>query len=213
MQMRLFGLYALIAVAAAGYSVYWYYLADRTDDLVDAQIETWRADGLSVDYAERRTYGYPYRLSTEVNAFAIGDAMGDDTWNWQGEKLTVYAQPWNLRQYVAVIEGLNRIDILRPGAVLILDVAAESARASVVLDDGYQPQRASAEFGNLSLTPRDQAEGITARRAQIHAQRPEADPSALDAAVIVDGLLIPEGLGRPRQDHRLSTGWWTSSSL
>jgi hypothetical protein len=193
--MRLFGLYALIAVAAAGYSVYWYYLADRTDELVDAQIATWRADGVSVDYDERRTFGYPYRLSSEVTAFAIGDRDGDDIWNWQGEKLTVYAQPWNLRHYVAVFEGLNQIDILQPGAILQLDAAAESARASVVLDDSYQPERASADFGALSLTPRDQAEGITAERAQIHAQRPAADPNALDAAMIVDGLKIPKGLG------------------
>ena len=193
--MRLIGLYALIAFAAIGYSIYWFYLADRTDDMVAEQIEAWRADGLSISYADRRVYGYPYRLSSEVNAFAIGDPSGDDIWNWQGEKLTIYAQPWNLRHYVAVIEGANRIDILQPGAILKLDAAAESARASLVLDGDYQAERASAEFGKLTLTPRDQAGGITAQHAQFHARRPETDPTALDAAMIIDGLMVPAGLG------------------
>lgn len=193
--MRLFGLYALIAISAVGYSIYWFYLADRTDDLVAEQIDAWRADGLSVSYADRRVYGYPYRLSSEVNAFAIGDRRGDDIWNWQGEKLTVYAQPWNLRHYVAVIEGPNQIDILQPGAILRLDAAAESARASLVLDGDYQAERASAEFGKLSLSPRDQTGGVTARQAQFHARRPEAGLTALDTAMIIDGLIVPAGLG------------------
>jgi len=193
--MRFFGLYALIAVAAAGYSIYWYYLADQTDVLVEQQIETWRNDGLSVSFADRRTYGYPYRLSSEVNAFAIGDRDGDDIWNWQGEKLTVYAQPWNLHHYVAVLEGVNQIDILQPGAILRLDAAAESARVSLVLDDDYQAERASAEFGKLALRPRDEVTGITAHHAELHARRPDADPNALDAAMIIDGLIIPAGLG------------------
>lgn len=193
--MRIFGLFGLLAFAALGYTVYWFYLADRTDALVAEQIDAWRADGLSVSYADRRVYGYPYRLSSEVNAFAIGDPRGDDIWNWQGEKLTVYAQPWDLRHYVAVIEGVNQIDILQPGAIFRVDAAAESARASLVLDGDYQAERASAEFGKLTLTPRDQAGGITAQHAQIHARRPETDPTALDAAMIVNGLMVPAGLG------------------
>jgi len=63
--MRLFGLYALIAVTAAGYSGYWYFLADQAETAIDAQVSDWRADGLEVSYDESRVYGYPYRLSSD----------------------------------------------------------------------------------------------------------------------------------------------------
>ena len=207
--MRFFGIYALIAVAVAGYSGYWFILADRAEAVIDAQAAAWHDDGLVLSYDERRVHGYPYRLSSEFKGFALvkaGDGAGDrasGAWRWRGEQLTIHGEPWNLRHYIAVLSGTNRIEWESPIGLLRFDAIAEAARASVILDYRYRADQASAEVRDLQVRQIDGAAGLTSAMTvamtvaliQIHARRPETDPTALDAALLIEGLVLPDGTG------------------
>ena len=203
--MRLFGFYALIAVAVAGYSGYWFILADRAEAVIDARAAAWHDDGLVLSYDERRVHGYPYRLSSEFKGFALekaGDGAGDGAddaasgaWRWHGEQLTIHGEPWNLRHYIAVLTGTNRIEWESPIGLLRFDAIAEAARASVILDDRYRADQASVEVRGLEVRPVDGTTTLTAALIQIHARRPETDPAALDAALLIERLVLPTGSG------------------
>ena len=198
MRFRFLGLYALLALAAAGYTAYWSRLAGRAEELVDAELEAWRGDGLAVSYTERRTFGYPYRLSTEVAGLALARPEARVPWEWRAERLTVYVQPWDLRHYVAVLEGASRITFDPLGRPLSLDAVAESARASVILDDRYQAHRGSADLKGLVISAQNGAQALQVGRLQAHARRPESGANAgIDAALLIDRLLLPEGAGGP----------------
>jgi hypothetical protein len=192
--MRLFGLYALIAVAAAGYSGYWFFLADQAEAAIEAQVAAWHDDGLAVSYDESRVYGYPYRLSSEFIGFAF-DQSGDAAWRWRGEQLTIHGQPWNLGHYIAVLDGTNHIDWESPVGAVRLVSEAESARASLLLDDRNQARQASIETTALTVRTDEETASVSVDLAQIHARRPEADPTALEAALLLEGITLPDGAG------------------
>jgi hypothetical protein len=195
MRIRILGLYALLALAAAGYTAYWFHLAGRAQALVDAELDAWRGDGIAVSYTERRTYGYPYRLSTEVAGLALERPAANLPWQWRGERLTVYVQPWNLRHYVAVFEGASRLILDPLGRPLSLDAVADSARASVVLDDRYQADRGSADLHGLVVRGQN-GDAVQVGRLQAHARRPGPGAVAgVEAALFIDRLLLPEGAG------------------
>lgn len=190
--MRLFGLYALIAVAAAGYSGYWFYLADQAEAAIDAETAAWRADGLNVSYDTRRVHGYPYRLSSEFTGFTLDH---DEAWRWRGERLTIHGQPWNLRHYIALLDGTSHVEWESPVGILAFDAVAESARGSLVLDDRYRANQASIELRAVRIQPVDDDDASTAALIEIHARRPEADKDGLDAALLVEELIMPDGSG------------------
>lgn len=197
---RILGLYALIALAVLAYTVYWFVLADRTEALVDGALADWRADGYALSYTERSTSGYPYRLATEVDGFTLLREQGRWPWAWHGERLRVVAQPWNLRHYVAVLEGVNRIDLPPAGAGADVELTAESARASLILDSAWQAERGSAELLEAVLREAPGSEGVTIGRIEAHARRPQAGPETnpdarLDAAVTLEALRLPDGAG------------------
>jgi hypothetical protein len=203
---RILGLYALIAVAALAYTAYWFVLADRSEALVDDALADWRGRGYALSYTERSTSGYPYRLSTRVGDFTLLRDGGRWPWAWHGERLTLTVQPWDLRHYVAVLEGVNRIDLPPAGGGADVELTAESARASLILDGGWRAQRGSAELRQAVLRGAPDSEGVTFGRIEAHARRPEAGPdsdpdadpdASLDAVVEIDALRLPDGAGGP----------------
>jgi hypothetical protein len=131
-----------------------------------------------------------------------GDGAGDGAddaasgaWRWHGEQLTIHGEPWNLRHYIAVLTGTNRIEWESPIGLLRFDAIAEAARASVILDDRYRADQASVEVRDLEVRPVDGTTTLTAALIQIHARRPETDPAALDAALLIERLVLPDGTG------------------
>lgn len=197
---RILGLYALLALAALGYTGYWFVLAERAEALVDAELAAWRADGYAVSYTERRTSGYPYRLSTEVGDFTLVRDGVRWPWAWHGERLVVTLQPWDLGHYVATLEGINRLDLPPSGDGESFALTAASARASLVLDGRYQAERGSAELQDAVLREALWPDGVTIRRLQAHLRRPAEGPdtnpeASLDAVVQADALRLPDGAG------------------
>lgn len=194
MPRFLIGIYALLALSALGYTGYWFHLAGRAEAEVDAGLVAWRADGLVVAYDQRRTFGYPYRLTTEVVAPSLARPDANPAWHWQGGRLQVYAQPWNLRHYIAVLEGHNRLTLTANTRTVVIEADAESARASLVLDGDYRPGRASVDIRALRLGIEGATGEVLVAALQAHA-RLLTGADGIGAVVIADGLLLPEGTG------------------
>ena len=197
---RTLGLYALVALAVLAYTAYWFVLAERTEALVDDALADWRSHGYALSYTERRTSGYPYRLATEVGGFTLLRDGGRWPWAWHGERLRIVAQPWDLRHYIAVLEGVNRIDLPPAGEGADVELTAESAQASLILDGRYQAERGSAELREAVLRDAPGSEGVAIGRIEAHARRPAGGPDAnpdarLDAVVTLEALRLPDGAG------------------
>lgn len=195
MPRLLIGLYACLALGAIGYTGYWFHLADRAESEVDAAVAEWQGSGWIAAFDQKRTFGYPYRLSTELKAPVLARPQASLPWQWQGELVHIHVQPWDLRHYIAVLEGRHRIT-LSPEASqpLVLEADAESARASLTLDSAYQPGQLSADIQNLQIGFEGAVASILVAALQAHARRP-ATPGTLDTVVVADQILLPEGSG------------------
>ena len=195
MPRFLIGVYALLALGAIGYTGYWFHLASRAESKVNATVADWQEDGWVTAFDEKRTFGYPYRLSTEFKAPVLARPQAFLPWQWQGELVRIHVQPWDLHHYIAVLEGPHRIT-LSPQASqqLVLDADAESARTSLTLNSRYQLGQLSADIHNLKIGLEGTIANVLVAALQAHIRTPET-PGALDTVMIADTILLPEGSG------------------
>ncbi|HEY0053154.1 MAG TPA: DUF2125 domain-containing protein, partial [Caulobacteraceae bacterium] len=67
---------ALVLIAIAGWSAWWFYGAARVGSSVDAQIAQLREGGYNIRHEPVRVSGYPFRFKAEVANFSWVDASG-----------------------------------------------------------------------------------------------------------------------------------------
>lgn len=195
---RIVLLYAALAVAALAYTGYWFLLAARAEQAIDREIAGLAARGLAVSYTGRRLTGYPYRLSAEFTGLALGPSGGApggrSDWRWESDRVAAHVEPWNLRHVVAVFDGAHRLQTARGASI---PATAESARASLVLDDTGRPLRAVVDAADIEFAAAAGFPGAEAERVRLAARRAtgageEAARADVDVAVRIDGLSVAE---------------------
>jgi len=204
---RILWLYILLVVAALGYTGYWFHLAGRSGETVDALARAGRADGLAISYTVAGTGGYPYRLETELAAPSVGRPDAAAPWSVAADGVVVVAQPWDFRHYIAIAEGATRLSYAPGRDAPDIALAADRARASLILDRRYAPLRLSMEFDSLA-TADGAAVPMRADKVLIHARRAEPDGGAggagaapmpgngaLDTALRIEHLRLPPEIG------------------
>ncbi len=189
---RIVLLYAALAVAALAWTGYWFFLADRAREAIDTGIATLDARGATVSYTERRVGGYPYRLSAAFTDLALAWSDGAAEWRWRSDSATAYAEPWDLRHYIGVFDGGHGLEIERGGRIAALDLRAETARASLMLGDDYEPLRAVAEVADLRIADARVGAGIGIAKLRLAARPSATRAPATDIALRVEELHLDE---------------------
>ena len=187
---RIVLLYAALALAAAGYAGFWFYQADRVEDIIDAGVAALKARGWEASHGGLRVSGFPYRLAAEFTRPAL--AAADGGWRWEGEAITVYAEPWNLRHLVATLQGQQVLRMSRGSEDVVHDIAILGARGSVVFDRAWRPLRGVAEVSGARGWLHG-GERVEAAKTLLAAQRGEAPAApAIDLSFRIESMLLPE---------------------
>ncbi len=121
---------AIIVVAAAAYTAWWFRAADG----LAAGVGTWqaarRAEGWDVALGKVSVGGYPFRLEAVADGFSIGRAS-PVPWRWTGPRLTASAPPWGGRELALEAPGAHRIEATMPHGPVTLALDAATAHGTV----------------------------------------------------------------------------------
>ena len=195
---RLFIMPALLLVAAAAWSAFWFYSASKVDETADA----WRArearSGRVYDCARRSVAGYPFRLEVRcdgVNVSLTAQTAGQDSTQPPiiaklGEILVV-AQVYDPKLLIA--EFTAPATIVTPGNTSSMIAKWSSARSSIVGLPGV-PQRVALVFDDPAIdrvSSSTQKPLARAKHIELHGRLVEGSPS--DHPVIETALQIAGG--------------------
>jgi hypothetical protein len=195
---RLFIMPALLVVAAAAWSAFWFYAASQ----VDVRADAWRAQeaksGRVYDCARRSVAGFPFRLEVRCDGASVSlksqtaeQAAAQAPMTARLGEILVVAQIWDPKLLIAEFTAPATISdrSLQPSMI----VNWSKARSSVVGLPAV-PQRASIVFDDPSI---DRINGSVraplagAKHVELHGRL--AEGAGLDRPVIESVLQIAAG--------------------
>jgi len=195
---RLFIMPILLLIAAAAWSVFWFFAASQ----VDARADAWRAQeaksGRVYDCAKRSVAGFPFRLEVRCDGASVtllsqtaAQAAAQAPITAQLGEILVVAQVYDPKLLIA--EFTAPATISDRGQQTSMIVNWSKAHSSVVGLPAV-PQRASITFDDASVNRVDgpvQAPLAGAKHVELHGRL--AEGSALDRPVIETVLQIAGG--------------------
>ena len=108
-SLRLAAGLAAIALAAAGYAMFWHFLSGNLlDDIRDWSAER-EADGWTVDLGVVTTGGFPLSLTIRADAVRLAGPPSAPRWQWDAPGITATARIWDPDRIVVDAPGVHRI--------------------------------------------------------------------------------------------------------
>ena len=165
---------AAIALAAAGWTAFWHYVAGTVlDDIGNWKAER-EADGWTVDLGAVTTGGFPLSLTVRADALRLAGPAAASPWQWDAPGVTATLHFWDPGRIAVSAPGTHRL------AAGGRHFAAELAGAEAVLTRGPDGI--------------DAAEWTISAPVLTGSGRPVASAQALDGGIAV---LAPSGGGEP----------------
>lgn len=188
---RIILLAVFIVVLFGGYSLGWFYVADRVREKIDTIVANLDKAGIAVDCANAEVRGYPFRIGVFCDDLDYGD-----------ERRGVFATAGSLRSAAQIYQPMHAVAELDPPlrltvpGVVPLWLDWDNLRSSVRIATPL-PERLSVEVEGMSgqTDPQDDSETVSlfsAGNAQAHVRPNGAD---LDVAFSFSELEIdPEAV-------------------
>jgi len=159
----------VLALAVAGYGIYWTVLKGQ----ILAGLDQWAADerarGAEIAFDSPQVTGFPYRLQLALSNINYHDPAHPNLLRWQGEAMTFHVLPFSFNHIIAQLEGPHSIALKDPAASAPVTISTDGndARGSVLLKDGA-PDWISLDLSGVQAAFVDEQ---TARPQQITADR------------------------------------------
>jgi hypothetical protein len=190
---------AAVALLFAGYSAYWWMVAGRLSDGLDAWIAAERLAGLVIDTDRTPIGGYPFTFRATFRHPHVSGQLAGRPIDWQGADVEAWLWPFGLRSLHLTTTGDHRVAIGADqaaihvetlNAVLHFDprgqvsgVAAESGAASITLPGNRAIvfQSASASFAGPAMPPQSDRDPLLQFSLSAAALKLPADVQLLTA--------------------------------
>ncbi len=201
-----------IAIAAAGYTAYWYIAADAIEGRIADWSENQRENGWQLAAADTDVAGFPTRFSVTLRDPVISAEA--DGWSWRGDNLLAELRPWNFQNITLYVNGKSNVRI-RDGEIW-RDTAwqIEDGRANLVLSDDRRVTDVALDMtsvrveGLLAGGPasfrRLRAQSLLSTMAQDNGAAAGVESEVINAALNLEDVELPEdvseGLG-PSIEH------------
>jgi len=190
-KWRILGL--AVAVAALGWSAWWFVGASARDAAVADWLAARRAEGWQAEAAAIDTAGFPNRFDTTLRKPALADPA--EGWAWSAPFLQLLTLSYQPNAVVVAFPPTQTLAV--PGAAMTLE--ADRLRASLRLTPGLSLRLARASAVGEGLVADAGGWRATAARVETHlraAARPDAPADAYDAFFAFEALAPPEALRR-----------------
>jgi len=169
---------ALVLIAAAAWSAYWFIARGRLLAELDAAVAAHREEGRAVEWRARRVEGFPYRYKLVFDEFRVASPSG---WAVEAPRFEAQANAYQLTRWVAAApEGLT---LVRPVAGPVR-IEGRVLRASLGGVD-RAPPRVSLEGVGLRFTPLPGSEPFFLAGAERFEAHLRPAPDAADAGALL----------------------------
>ena len=157
-RLGLFAPFALVLIALAGWTVWWFYLTTQVEQRLEAQAQNLRQSGWTVAYSGLATTGWPFRTRVQADNVAITAPSGHAL---SAPELVAEANAYNPTRWVMIAtEGL----VLTRAEKGKVALRGDALRASVSGLTQAWPNIA-IELANPIFTAHDDAEEFPISRA------------------------------------------------
>ncbi|MSO74168.1 MAG: DUF2125 domain-containing protein [Alphaproteobacteria bacterium] len=196
-----------IAIAAAGYTAYWYLAADAIENRVADWSETQREYGWQLEAADTDVSGFPTRFSVTLRDPIVTAAA--DGWSWHGENLLAEMRPWNFKKITLHVNGKSQVRIKDGALWRDIDVQVEDGQAKLVLTDDRRVKDIALDMtsvrvegllaGGPASARRVRAQSLLSPAPEGGSAAAQLDSEVIKAALNLEQVELPEdvseGLG------------------
>lgn len=180
-----------VALAAAGWSGWWFVGAAAHDAALNRWLAERRADGWQAEVAELATQGFPNRFDTRLTGLALADPGAG--WAWSAPRLDLFMLSYAPNRAIVGFPPEQTLAV--PGARAAL--RSQDLRASVRFAPGpsLALTRASLEGRDLALEGPDWRAAAASLAAHVLQSAPAAAPAdSYDVYFAAEGVAPSQGL-------------------
>jgi hypothetical protein len=183
----------VVLLAAAGWSLAWLRIADRTRVEVEGWVAGRRADGLKVDYTTIAVTGYPLHWRVTVGYPNMAGA-GPTEWTWQGYAVEADLSPWSMREIPLRFPGDQRFSVGAGNVAETWTLNAARPNGRAGLDDRGRLDHLTLDLGDVTLMRAadlqpTHAEHFTAD-AMLHRGDADHQTDVFDLALALDNATL-----------------------
>jgi hypothetical protein len=211
---------AAIALLFAGYSAYWWLMAERVNAALDAWIAAEKQAGLTIDADRTPIGGYPLLFQATFRHPHVSGMLGGQPFDWRGADVEARLWSFNLRSLLLTTAGDHQLALGITQAVVHADalsvhlhfnaegqvsrVGAESGMATVALpnDRTFSFQSATVSFDGPPAPPQSDRDPLLQFSVSATALKLPADVQLLTANP-VDTIAVQGTVKGPMQQAPL----------
>ena len=122
-----------IAIAAAGYTTYWFLAAEAIEDRIAGWSEAQREHGWQLDAAETDISGFPSRFYVTLREPVV--TAEEDGWSWRSDRLLAELRPWDFDEIILYVNGKSLVRLKNGSEWRDMDWHVEDGQAKLILTD------------------------------------------------------------------------------
>ncbi len=218
---------AAIMLALGGYVFWWYQVSETALSETKKSFAAMEKDGLTVQYSNLTTDGFPYRMRLTVTDFKVegAEAARNGEYSFSADSVWAIAQPWNLKHVIFGTEGKTSLRV-KQGEGLATFVP-QSVLGSITMENAAEVKDLALDTNDITVLGADDSKPIMVKRAQLHMRQTEViekqpehkdSPAsekvvkATEAALRINDILLPDlgeenTLGREISNAALLLEW------
>ena len=170
--MRLLIIPALVVLAIAGWSAYWFIAAAQVEAGVEQWIARQRAAGAEISHGAMTVGGYPFRLRLDIAQPNIALPARPEQPHWRAYGISAISHPWTPRHVIVDVSGTQELTASIDGKRATWRLFSGQALASWQGGDADGFERLSIDLHEAVLSENGAAR-LRAKRTQLHV-RPAA---------------------------------------
>ncbi len=185
-----------IAIAAAGYTGYWFIAASEIEDRIEAWTAEQRAQGVEIESTATDVAGFPLRFDVALSEPRIHDT--ENGWRWAAGELRARMRPWDFSEVIVFPDRHNAVRVLNGGEWRTIDWRIDDGQLVVRLDG-------TRRISDIALDLRGMKVDGLWSRGSAHVESLQATGFALAddqnggevlrTALAMRNISLPDGLG------------------
>ncbi len=187
--------FAVSALLAVAWTVYWHALAARSEDRIASWAapspgKAWRAS-----YGETEVSGFPFSLELSIADPSVTWRSGADEVAWRGPWLVARVAPWTLSSFSIDLPGEQTVTVGDGAAPRRIALRMAAGRVAVDTLDG-KARSLSGAFEQVAATYAPDLPPVTADRLDVGVASVDGD-AAYEVRLAVRGLGLADRAAAP----------------
>ncbi len=195
MRRTIILLVSLLVFLAAGWTAYWFVMADRAADWIAVWAAPAPGKAWHGSFAGSEVSGFPFSMDVRLSDPEViwqGDSGGAV---WQGGWMVASFRPWSLSAFDITLPPEQFVSVVEGGTLHMAAVSLSSGTAHIAIADN-RAKAVRAEFSDLVVDLAQNQPPVTAEHLMVDVAAVD-DEAAWDVALQVDNASFPSQAPEP----------------